>query len=1306
VDGQTSAACRLEEAGALARTAAPSPIVSVAWEEDPVSRSRSRLLALVSAIALLSAVVPGASAAKPTPPPPAPKPSTEKAIFFSSDGMRPDLVDRFVDEGAMPTYAAMYAAGLKGDNGLTQSFPPNTGVGWYTLASGTGPGEHGSTNNTFHRTGEGNFNNRTSLGQSILQADTIQQAAERAGRSVVSVEWVGSRTHNLQGPVVDFRSFFSNRGILLNYDLVGQPAGAQAFGVQYQRVDLDPAAGWTNVPASFSPAMQESIDLGASAANLANDLVDLYIFDSTDDATTNYDTFIAVLNSAGKDASQALATLSQGELADVKISLIGGRTAGMHLKAIDFAPDLSTFRVYFTSLARANASYNALGAAGSLAFEETLNARFPSSTAADFAPLESGIVDEDTYVEQGLLWADAHFAYLRYILGTGPIATVEGGSIPGLGVEPDLLMVGNPVTDEFKHQFLGLTVPSDMDGNPNPYFDDVTNDDIPDGRLAIRDGYIRSAYHEADETLALSLEFMGGLDETTVFATSDHGFAAQWYAVNASRALVDLGLQEREQSSNCRKAANDPAPAPPNTAGDTLVKECHAGGTVQFYINLAGRDPATGNTPQVPAANYNAVRQQIVNYFSSLDDPNLPGVQQVVDRVLLKEDLRDVDGSDSLHPNRSGDVVVVFRPPYQSDAATPGQLIAFSQFFGQHGYMPELVDLDASVNMHGTFVAAGPGIRHAAPVAGINAIDLAPTLSYLLGIDRPQNASGRILHEITTQPGFKTIQILDISDYHGQLVPLTDTSDNLAAPGANPAFTIGGSAFLKPWFDRFQALEPSRTITVAAGDSVGATPPISAFFGDTPTIDIMNLMGIDLDGLGNHNFDKGQEYLRETLIPRADFKYVSANVIDPATGEPPAEWSKSRNFTLDGIKIGIIGFTNEDAPTLVFPDSFDPFVVTNATDAVNKRASQLDKSKIGTIVAMGHLGATAGTLTAPTGPVVALADAVSRVDVVIGDHTDQQVLSRRSNGTLLVENRSKGLRFTRVSLVIDPATGVPVYTTADFHRPWTIGITPDPAIQAEIDDLTTQLQPILGTVVGQSSKAIPRADQCGTGNGRTCESLVGDVVTDSMRDRYAPIGVQFAITNSGGLRDALTCPAAGGGVGFCPAAAQPPFLITRGQILAVLPFGNVVSTVSITAAELKAFLENGVSLAPAVEGRFPQVSGLCFTYDVALAAGSRVTGAVLANADGTCSATPVSLTTGTYKVAINDFMASGGDGYPKVTVKPDYATQDIMDQVLADYVTARSPLSPFVLGPPNGRINCADSNGATAPNCLALTPSP
>src|SRR3990172_4119153 len=81
-------------------------------------------------------------------------PTTNSAIFFAADGMRPDLMEKYIAEGALPTYADLLAKGVKGDNGLVQAFPPNTGVGWYTLATGTYPGEHGSTNNTFHRTGE------------------------------------------------------------------------------------------------------------------------------------------------------------------------------------------------------------------------------------------------------------------------------------------------------------------------------------------------------------------------------------------------------------------------------------------------------------------------------------------------------------------------------------------------------------------------------------------------------------------------------------------------------------------------------------------------------------------------------------------------------------------------------------------------------------------------------------------------------------------------------------------------------------------------------------------------------------------------------------------------------------------------------------------------------------------------------------------------------------------------------------------------------------------------------------------------
>jgi 2',3'-cyclic-nucleotide 2'-phosphodiesterase (5'-nucleotidase family) len=465
-------------------------------------------------------------------------------------------------------------------------------------------------------------------------------------------------------------------------------------------------------------------------------------------------------------------------------------------------------------------------------------------------------------------------------------------------------------------------------------------------------------------------------------------------------------------------------------------------------------------------------------------------------------------------------------------------------------------------------------------------------------------------------------------------------------------------------------------------------------------------MGFSANGLGNHDFDKGQAYLRNTLIPLATFPYVSSNVLGP-NGRTPAEWKPSVTFNVEGSKLGLVGFTNEDAPELVFPDSFDPFTVEPRLPHVQAEVDSLRAKGAKVIVVMGHDGATAGTLTEPTGPLVDLANQLEDVDVLIGDHTDFQVLTT-VNGILVVENRSKGIRFTRVRIVLDTSAGGVAYKTADFHKPWNIGVTPDAAIQARIDGLNAQLAPILSQVIGSSTRYVPRADACFTntppGNdpsatGRRCESLVGNIVTDSMRAKYGSIGVQFAITNSGGLRSDLTCPTTDNTSDFCPPYTPPPFPITRGQVLSVLPFGNVVVTLTVNGAELKTMLENGVSTMPAVQGRFPQVSGLCFTYDIALPAGSRVTGAVRQAANGSCTGAPVDLTAGaSYLIAENDFMASGGDGYPAFTSRA--TTQDIMDQVLADHVTAASPLSPAI----QGRIVCADSNGAAAPNCPVVVP--
>jgi 2',3'-cyclic-nucleotide 2'-phosphodiesterase (5'-nucleotidase family) len=554
-------------------------------------------------------------------------------------------------------------------------------------------------------------------------------------------------------------------------------------------------------------------------------------------------------------------------------------------------------------------------------------------------------------------------------------------------------------------------------------------------------------------------------------------------------------------------------------------------------------------------------------------------------------------------------------------------------------------------------------------------------------------------------PPAVNIQILNVSDWHGQLIPL-----------AVGTAQVGGSAAIAAYWQADRAANPN-TLTLTAGDDVGATPPISSFFDDEPAIIAQRMMGIQVGTFGNHNFDGGIAHLQSHIDlaaaptdadhPGAPFSYVAANLLnlkDNLTGVSPI-----RYFTIAGAKIAVIGITNEEAPELVFPGNFGTIEITDSATAANKFAGIARKAGANAVLVITHKGVRGfDGGGAPFGELVDLANAVdsSLVDVIFGDHTDIQY-SGTINNILVHENRSKGLTYAKTSLTVQAGRGGGVTSKGvAFVTPLVSGVTPDPDITAYINDLQAALLPILGVQAGDSTKEITRADQCARADGRLCESLVGNVVTDAMRASFPD--VDFALTNSGGLRAALTCPSSDSPSDTCPASLYPVpdggglWPITEGTVISVLPFGNIVVTLDVNGAELKTMLENGVSAMPGANGKFPQVSGLCFTYDISATAGSRVTGAVWANPDGTCSATPVDLTAAsTYTIVENDFMASGGDGYP--TFASRATSGGIMAQELSNYLNASSPVSPFVLAAPNGRINCTTS-GATV--CPTLTASP
>lgn len=517
------------------------------------------------------------------------------------------------------------------------------------------------------------------------------------------------------------------------------------------------------------------------------------------------------------------------------------------------------------------------------------------------------------------------------------------------------------------------------------------------------------------------------------------------------------------------------------------------------------------------------------------------------------------------------------------------------------------------------------------------------------------------------------LQFLNLSDFHGQLDPLLVGST-----------LVGGAAAISAYWQADRAVNPN-TLTFTAGDAVGASPPVSSFFDDVPTIEAMNLMGFNADTFGNHNFDAGIARLQEQ-IDLANFQYVSANLQnrdDNLTGVKDFEI-----FTVGGIKVAIIGVTNPEAPTLVFPGNFGTIVPTDPVIAANKARAAAKMAGAQVMVAITHMGITgfdSGT-GAAFGPLIDFANTVGGFDFIFGDHTDFQY-SGVHGKALVSENRSRGITYSKTSFTVDPKNGQIKNKAVAFVTPTVSAVTPDPTIAALIDGYRAQLGPILNTILGNSTVFIPRSDSCGRADGRLCESLVGNTVTDSMRTTY---GTDFAITNSGGLRANLTCPTVDLATDFCPSYTPPPFPISRGQVLTVLPFGNIVVTLSVNGAELKAMLENAVSAMPGANGRFAQVSGLCFSYDISASAGSRVIGAVRQAGDGSCTGAAVDLTAAaTYTIAENDFMASGGDGYPNFVSR--VVSRDIMDQVLADYVGATTSISPSI----QGRIVCTTS-GATA----------
>src|SRR3954464_4996757 len=280
--------------------------------------------ALLGATAFVLTITAGTAMAKPDGRP------VDKGVVVATHGMRPDLMERYAKQGFMPTYKDLMKDGAVGKNGMVQAFPPNTGVGWYTMATGTYPSEHGSTNNTYFRSGDA-FANRTSFSApGTMQADTIANAAERAGKKVAQIDWVGGAAANINGPTVDFTNFFSNRGVLVGAENKVEHDGSNFFAPTYQVATVAPATGWTAVPTGDPAATPKETTWTINstfAAQNPNRTYNVYFYDSVTGGGVNYDH--AIVSPAGKTGATPSIDLKVGDFLPIKLAggngLIGGR---------------------------------------------------------------------------------------------------------------------------------------------------------------------------------------------------------------------------------------------------------------------------------------------------------------------------------------------------------------------------------------------------------------------------------------------------------------------------------------------------------------------------------------------------------------------------------------------------------------------------------------------------------------------------------------------------------------------------------------------------------------------------------------------------------------------------------------------------------------------------------------------------------------------------------------------------------------------------------------------------------------------
>ncbi|RRO18437.1 bifunctional metallophosphatase/5'-nucleotidase [Saccharopolyspora rhizosphaerae] len=528
-------------------------------------------------------------------------------------------------------------------------------------------------------------------------------------------------------------------------------------------------------------------------------------------------------------------------------------------------------------------------------------------------------------------------------------------------------------------------------------------------------------------------------------------------------------------------------------------------------------------------------------------------------------------------------------------------------------------------------------------------------------------------------PPTTQVRLITFNDLHGNLEPPAGSSGRVTLPDGS-AVDAGGAQFLATHVARLRGEVPN-SLVFSAGDNVGASPVNSSLFHDEPTVEFLNQLGVSASVVGNHEFDEGVEELRRMSdggchpvdgcqfresFPGADFEQLGANVTHE-DGRPALKPFDVQ--TVGGTRIGVIGATLEDLPSVVAPGAIDGLEFGDEVEAINRSSRVLEAMGVKAQVVLLHQGdGTEGggpdDCRLTPGPGAEIAKAASpAVDLVFSAHSHAQyncaVEDPAGKPRRYLQGASYGRLLSVADLTVDRRTqDVVREQTAARNEVVTRDVPADPAAQALIDEAAAKAAPIADRPVGSIAADLPRA---GAPSG---ESPLGDVIADAQFEATAANSPQVAITNPGGLRADLLFPGSPAGEG--------DGMVTYGEAFAVQPFGNIMQTMTLTGGQLKAVLEQ--QWTPEETNILQVSAGLHYSYSESAPIGSKVTGISI---DGQ----PIDLDA-SYRVSVNNFLAGGGDGFTEFTKGTDVVGGPVdLDAFLA-YLDAH----PGILPPPPDRI--------------------